>query len=98
MKVVWTLQALETAVQVAMTERSVCARLASGAMRCVGAEGFEVSSILDARDLGCARDHCCLTRTSGQPLCFGDPVPAGLVGDAEVSTVTPLRVVELLGR
>jgi hypothetical protein len=87
---------MDTAVQLAMSGRDVCARLASGAVRCFGASGWDPSRVTDARDLGCGEGHCCLTRTSGQSLCWGD-APAGLLGPDPVSTAAPLPVPDMLG-
>jgi hypothetical protein len=92
----WSVPGMDSAVQLAMSASDVCARLSAGAVRCFGASGWDPARVIDARDLGCGPSHCCLTRTSGQSLCWGD-APAGLLGPAPVTTATPLPVENMLG-
>jgi len=90
----WTVPGLDSAVEASMTRQSVCVRLASGAARCVGREGFDVDRFVDTVSLGCGPAHCCLTRTSGQTLCWGE-IPAGVAGGGGVSTTTPVQATGL---
>jgi len=87
---------VHNAMQVALSSVGLCARLGSGAVQCVGFEGIalSVAGVWDARDIGCADSYCCLTRTSGQSMCWG-LVPAGLVAPVATPTAAPLPVVDL---
>ena len=85
------------AARLAMTSQDVCVRLGSGMLRCVGQSDFVVQDVLDGRDLDCDPELCCATRTSGQPLCWGE-VPAGFVDGAGGWSATPVRVIGLLER
>jgi alpha-tubulin suppressor-like RCC1 family protein len=78
---------LTNVAEIAMTQRVLCARLRSGALRCLGNASFgELGNgtaimdtmtpviprfIEDATTIGCGFNHCCAVRTSGQAMCWG---------------------------
>jgi alpha-tubulin suppressor-like RCC1 family protein len=86
-------------------------RLRTGSVWCsnftpaTGLTPVAVEGLYDAADLGCGRDHCCATRSSGQTVCWGsnshgqladglDPITAN-AGTGPRETV-PRSTVDLL--
>jgi alpha-tubulin suppressor-like RCC1 family protein len=78
---------LTNVAEIAMSQSVMCARLRSGALRCLGnarfgelGDGVAIADttapviprfIEDATTIGCGFHHCCAVRTSGQAMCWG---------------------------
>jgi alpha-tubulin suppressor-like RCC1 family protein len=92
---------LANVAELAMMNSALCARLASGAVRCVGTANsgqlgngvlamstttpVGVRFLEDAATIGCGSSQCCAVRRSGQAVCWGRGT-VGQLGDASTNT------------
>ncbi len=96
--------------QVAMGVGHLCARLRSGAVRCLGQNDYgqlgdgstvqktvpsAVLGLSDATTIGCGYYHCCATRTSGQSICWGRGDGGQLIEPTNMSYDRPVTTTSL---